>query len=179
MATRLRPYRLDYHSKAPVQVSGARVCARHLARPGSSRRVIPPVTRVTPSDGITHLPSAHSRNSGERHPAPPARSGGFRSSASRRRFRGSRRTVTDLIENLRRIGLNWRCRARSFEVLPCHGKFVVVQPCNSFVAHERRRQMERHCESKPQIDANKVVSGVVVAVAVGIVIQAFLLYLLS
>ena len=39
--------------------------------------------------------------------------------------------------------------------------------------------MERHYGSKPQIDANKVVSGVVVAVALGIVIQAFLLYLLS
>jgi hypothetical protein len=39
--------------------------------------------------------------------------------------------------------------------------------------------MDRHYESKPQIDADKVVSGVVVAVAMGIVIQAFLLYLLS
>jgi hypothetical protein len=39
--------------------------------------------------------------------------------------------------------------------------------------------MDRHYESKPQIDANKVVSGVVIAVALGIVIQAFLLYLLS
>ncbi len=39
--------------------------------------------------------------------------------------------------------------------------------------------MDRHYESKPQIDASKVVSGVVVAVAMGIVIQAFLLYLLS
>lgn len=87
--------------------------------------------------------------------------------------------MTDLTENLRRIGLNWRCGACSFEVLPRHCKFVVVQPCNSFVAHERRRQMDRHYESKPQIDASKVVSGVVVAVAMGIVIQAFLLYLLS
>ena len=39
--------------------------------------------------------------------------------------------------------------------------------------------MDRHYESKPQIDANKVVSGVVIAVGMGIVIQAFLLYLLS